>query len=203
MHRQLPYVIRHALPKDVPGARRLILDTFYREFGYGYVPAWHADVVDLQGHYLDHPRHALLVAVRADEVVATTALHSTGPAHPPHPREIAERYPSGTTAQLLRVYVRTEHRRHGLARELVHRARAFAAAEGGYRRLYLHTNTDVPGAEPFWRSLAEEVHDARPSGEHGPGVATVHFEIPLHRPARTGPDADPRTTSGPARAAIG
>ncbi|MFD4909164.1 GNAT family N-acetyltransferase [Kitasatospora purpeofusca] len=196
MQRQLPYVIRHAVPEDVPGARRLILDTFYREFGYGYVPEWHADVVDLQGHYLDHPRHALLVAVRAEEVVATTALHSTGPVHPPHPREVAERYPSGTTAQLVRVYVRAEHRRHGLARELVERARAFAAAEGGYRRLYLHTNTAVPGAEPFWRSLAEEVHDARPSGEHGPGVATVHFEIPLHRPARSGPGAGTRVAVG-------
>ncbi|MED7947912.1 GNAT family N-acetyltransferase [Streptomyces sp. BE303] len=182
MNRQYPYLVRHALPADVPGARRLILDTFYREFGYGYVPDWHADVVDLQGHYLDHPRHALLVAVRDGEVVATTALHSTGPAHPPHPREVAERYPSGTTAQLVRVYVRAEHRRHGLARELVRRACEFASEEGGYRRLYLHTNTAVPGAEGFWRSLAEEVYDARPTGEHGPGVATVHFEIPLRRP---------------------
>ncbi|MFF2656329.1 GNAT family N-acetyltransferase [Kitasatospora sp. NPDC058032] len=182
MDRQFPYVVRHALPKDVPGARRLILDTFYREFGYGYVPDWHADVVDLQGHYLDHPRHALLVAVLGEEVVATTALHSTGPTHPPHPRELVRHFPSGTTAQLVRVYVRAEHRRHGLARELVRRACAFAAEEGGYRRLYLHTNTAIPGAEPFWRSLAEEVYDARPTGEHGPGVATVHFEIPLHRP---------------------
>ncbi|MFF1794958.1 GNAT family N-acetyltransferase [Kitasatospora sp. NPDC086009] len=184
MDRPDAYVIRHALPEDVPGARRLILDTFYREFGYGYVPDWHADVVDLQAHYLDHPRHALLVATRAGEVVATTALHSRGPVHPPHPRELAERYPDGTTAQLVRVYVRTEHRRHGLARELVRRACEFAVDEGGYRHLYLHTNAAVPGAEAFWRSLAEEVHDARPSGEHGPGVATVHFEIPLRRPAR-------------------
>ncbi|MFF2043051.1 GNAT family N-acetyltransferase [Kitasatospora sp. NPDC058170] len=183
MDRQTVYTVRHARPEDVPGARRLILDTLYREFGYGYVPEWHADVVDLQGHYLDHPRHTLLVAVRQGEVVATTALHSTGPAHPPHPREVAERYPDGTTAQLVRVYVRAEHRRHGLARELVRRACAFASAEGGYRCVYLHTNADIPGAEPFWRSLAEEVHDARPTGEHGPGVATVHFEIPLHRPA--------------------
>lgn len=81
------------------------------------------------------------------------------------------------------MYVRAEHRRHGLARELVRRACEFAATEGGYERLCLHTNTAVAGAEAFWRSLAEEVYDARPSGEHGPGVATVHFEIPLRRPA--------------------
>ncbi|MFJ1753292.1 GNAT family N-acetyltransferase [Kitasatospora sp. NPDC088134] len=176
------YQVRHATPDDLPGARSLILDTFYREFGYGFVPRWHADVIDLQGCYLDHPRHALVVAVHEGEVVGTTALNSTGPAHPPHPRHLAERYPSGRTAQLLRVYVRAGHRRHGLARRMVDLARAFAAADGGYDRLYLHTNTDIPGAEPFWRALADEVFDARPTGEHGPGVATVHFEIPLPVP---------------------
>ncbi|MFE1320621.1 GNAT family N-acetyltransferase [Kitasatospora phosalacinea] len=177
------YDVRFANERDLPGARSLILDTLYREFGYGYVPRWHADVIDLTRHYLDHPRHALVVAVRDDEVVGTTALNSTGPAHPPHPRHLADRYPSGRTAQLLRVYVRAEHRRNRLARRMVELACDFAARDGGYDRVYLHTNTDVPGAEPFWRALADEVFDARPTGEHGPGVSTVHFEIPLPDPA--------------------
>ncbi|KQV04436.1 GNAT family N-acetyltransferase [Kitasatospora sp. Root107] len=160
-----PYQVRHARRDDLPGARALMLDTFYREFGYGYVPAWHEDVVALEATYLDHPRH--------------TALHSRGPAHPPHPQWLAERYPSGLTAQLVRVYVRAGHRRHGLARRMVALATEFAGREGGYQHLYLHTNVDIAGAEPFWRSLAVEVCDARTTGEHGPGVATVHFEIPL------------------------
>ncbi|MFJ8041710.1 GNAT family N-acetyltransferase [Kitasatospora sp. NPDC096147] len=184
MTRQHPYEVRPARPEDLPGARALILDTFYQEFGYGYVPAWHQDVIDLGPTYLEHPRHALFVAVAEDgEVVGTTALHSRGPAHPPHPAWLAERYPSGLTAQLLRVYVRAGHRRHGLARRLVALAAGFAAADGGYQHLYLHTNVDVPGAEAFWRSLAVEVCDARTTGEHGPGLATVHFEIPLHHDA--------------------
>ncbi|AUY52594.1 GNAT family N-acetyltransferase [Streptomyces sp. CB01881] len=173
------YDIRHATTGDLDGARSLILDTFYREFGYGYVPRWHADVIDLRSTYLDHPRHTLVVAVHRGEVVGTTALNSSGPAHPPHPRLLAERYPAGSTAQLLRVYVRATHRRNGLARRMVDLACAFAADVGGYRSIYLHTNTDVPGAEPFWRQMAEEVFDARPTGEHGRGVSTVHFEIPM------------------------
>ncbi|WP_354638232.1 GNAT family N-acetyltransferase [Kitasatospora camelliae] len=199
---QAPYQVRHALSDDLPGARSLILDTLYREFGYGYVPRWHADVIDLAGAYLDHPRHALVVAVLDGEVVGTTAVNSAGPAHPPHPRHLAERYPSGPTAQLLRVYVRAEHRRHGLARRMVQLARAFVAEEGGYDRIYLHTNTDVPGAEPFWRALAEEVFDARPSGEHGPWVSTVHFEIPLPPRAAPASSAPPRpcTAGWPRRA---
>lgn len=181
MSRNTPagHTVRPATPADVDGARSVMLDTFYKEFGYGYVPDWHRDVTDLKGTYLDDPRHTLLVAVHDGEVVATTAVHSRGPAHPPHPRWLAERYPSGTTAQLVRVYVRPEHRRRGLARTLVNGARDFVAGTPGYDCLYLHTNVDVEGAEAFWRGLAKEIFDARTTGEHGPGVATVHFEIPL------------------------
>ncbi|MFF6772087.1 GNAT family N-acetyltransferase [Streptomyces sp. NPDC012637] len=178
-----PYLVRHARPEDVPGARSVMLDTFYEEFGYGYVPQWHDDVMDIEGSYLEHPRHALLVAVLDGTVVGTTAVNSRGPAHPPHPRRLAERYPTGRTAQLLRVYVRPEHRRHGLARAMVNAACAFAAEVPGYDSVYLHTNVDIPGAEAFWRSLATEVFDARTTGEHG-GFGTVHFEIPLPAPAR-------------------
>ncbi|WP_405861637.1 GNAT family N-acetyltransferase [Streptomyces sp. NBC_00090] len=184
-----PYVIRHARREDVTGARSVMLDTFYREFDYGYVPRWHDDVVDIESTYLNHPRHTLVVAVLGDEVVGTTALNSRGPAHPPHPRRLTERYPSGRTAQLLRVYVRPDHRRHGLARAMVGAACEFAAGVPGYDTVYLHTNVDVPGAEGFWRSMAEEVCDARTTGEHG-GYGTVHFEIPLPVTAATGRPAD-------------
>ncbi|GGW33421.1 N-acetyltransferase [Streptomyces galilaeus] len=173
------YTVRPATPADVDGARRVMLDTFYNEFGYGYVPRWHPDMVDIEGTYLDDPRHLLLVAVHEGEVVATTGVRAGGPAHPPHPRWLAERYAGDTTAQLVRVYVRPEHRRRGLARTLVEAACDFIADTPGYERVYLHTNVDIEGAEYFWRSLAKEVFDARATGEHGPGVATVHFEIPM------------------------
>ncbi len=173
------YTVRPATPADVEGARRVMLDTFYKEFGYGYVPEWHRDTVDIQGTYLDDPRHLLLVAVYDGEVVATTGVRSGGPAHPPHPRWLAERYDGDRTAQLVRVYVRPEHRRRGLARTLVEAACDFVADTPGYDCVYLHTNVDIEGAEYFWRSLAKEVFDARTTGEHGPGVSTVHFEIPV------------------------
>lgn len=100
------------------------------------------------GTYLDNPRHLLLVAVRGGEVVATTGVRSVGPAHPPHPRWLAERYPPGTTAQIVRVYVKAEHRRHGLARTLVRRACEFAATTPGYDSIYLHTNVHVEEPKP-------------------------------------------------------
>ncbi|MFE9008016.1 GNAT family N-acetyltransferase [Streptomyces sp. NPDC007875] len=133
----------------------------------------------------------------------TVRLATTGvrPAHPPHPLWLAERYSQDTTAQLVRVYVRPEHRRRGLARTLVDAVCDFIADTPGYDRVYLHTNVNVDGAEAFWRSLAKEVFDARTTGEHGgPGVATVHFKSrcddPSHTETRHTPR--PRTPQRPA-----
>ncbi|MFE9169024.1 GNAT family N-acetyltransferase [Streptomyces kebangsaanensis] len=173
------YRIKPATPDDIDGARAVMLDTVYRDFGTGYVPRWHGDIVDPAAAYLLPARHTLLVAVDGPggEVVATAALDSRGPAYPPNPRHLAERYPSGGTAQLRRVYVRPEHRRRGLARRLVEELLAFAAADGGYRAVYLHTDPAVPGAEGFWRSLAKVVHDEREGPGGGQGI--VHFEVPM------------------------
>lgn len=63
------------------------------------------------------PRQGLFAAALDDEVVGTAAVRADGPQSPPHPPRLAERYPSGTTAQTFRGYVRAEHRRNGLARE--------------------------------------------------------------------------------------
>lgn len=175
------YSIRPARPEDLDAARAVMLDTVYRDFGTGYVPRWHGDVIDPAAAYLTPARHTLLVAVEpADgDVVATAALDARGPAHPPNPREVAERFPSGTTAQLRRVYVRPEHRRRGLARRLVAELLAFAEADGGYRSVYLHTDPSVPGAEGFWRSLGKVVRDEREDAGGGQGI--IHFEIPMGR----------------------
>ncbi|MEU1515971.1 GNAT family N-acetyltransferase [Streptomyces sp. NPDC005811] len=172
------YCIRPAGPDDLDGARAVMLDTVYRDFGTGYVPRWHGDIIDPAAAYLAPVRHTLLVALDgADgEVVGTAALDSRGPAHPPNPRQVAARFPSGASAQLRRVYVRPEHRRRGLARRLVTELLAFAAADGGYRSAYLHTDPAVEGAEGFWRSLGKVVHDER---EDPGGQRIVHFEVPL------------------------
>lgn len=170
------YTVRPARRADAGGARSVILDTFYHVFGHGYVPHWHADVVDMDHAYFDNPRHGLFVAVLDDEVVGTAAVRSDGPQSPPHAPWLARRYPSGTTAQIFRVYVRPEHRRNGLARALVDLACEFVATVPGYDTIYLHTNAAVEGAEPFWRSVAKEVHDGRTDPRHSPAV---HFEIPM------------------------
>ncbi|MEU2677238.1 GNAT family N-acetyltransferase [Streptomyces sp. NPDC007107] len=173
-------VLRTATAQDVGGARAVMLDTVYHDLRSGYVPRWHADIIDLEGAYLLPERCTLLVVVRGDEVVATGAVRDRGPQAPPNPQWVADRFPSGSTAQLCRIYVRPEHRRHGLARRLVRELGDFAARAGGYTSLYLHTDPAVPGAEPFWRSLAQEVCDERTLPDGGQGI--VHFELPMPAP---------------------
>lgn len=149
-----------------------MLDALYRDFGTGYVPHWHEDVIDLVGHYLTPKRHTLLVAVdRHDGTIAgTAALDSRGPRHP---EWLAQRYPSGRTAQLRRVYVRPDHRRRGLARAMVAELLSFARADSAYRSVYLHAYRHSPGAMDLWHSLGEVVWEED-------GVA--HFEIAVPPP---------------------
>lgn len=175
------YELRTATAQDLGGARAVMLDTVYRDLGSGYVPRWHADIIDPESAYLRPDRCTLLVVRHGDEIVATGAVRDRGPAAPPNPQWVADRFPSGTTAQLCRIYVRPEHRRHGLARWLVRELGAFAAGAGGYTSLYLHTDPAVPGAEPFWRSLAREVCDERTLPGGGQGI--IHFELAMPMPA--------------------
>lgn len=161
-----------------------MLDTFYREFDHGCVPQWHDDVVDIDSTYLAHPRHTLVVAVLDEEVVGTTALNSRGPT-PPAPSPAHRALSFGAHGAAPRMYVRPDHRGHGLARGMVRTACEFAAGVPGYDAIHLHTNVDIPGAEAFWRSMADEVCDARTTGEHG-GYGTVHFEIPIPVAATAG-----------------
>jgi GNAT superfamily N-acetyltransferase len=151
---------------DLGGARSVMLDAIYRDFGTGYVPEWHEDVIDLTGSYLTPERHVLLVAVDEEgAVAATAALDSRGPRTP---EWLADRYPSGQTAQVRRVYVRPEHRRRGLARALVTRLLEFAQADGGYDAVYLHAYRHSPGALGLWHTLGEVVLDEDD---------VVHFEL--------------------------
>jgi GNAT superfamily N-acetyltransferase len=176
------FTVRPARPDDLPAARALIYRVLERDVGYGYNPAWHADLDSAQVYYLDHPRHAFWVAAddATGELVGTGALRSGGPTSPPHEPWLAERYAGDGTAQVVRVYTAHSHRRRGIGRAIVEQVRRFAAAEGGYRVICFHTNALSPGAEAFWRAMPTLfVHDARgidPFGE------TLHFELTFPGP---------------------
>lgn len=164
-----------------------MLDTVYRDFGHGYLPRWHADIVDPEAHYLTPEDNTLFVAERDGRVVACAGVRETTPSSPPHPAEVAARFEEGRTATLYRVYVRPEHRRHGLASAMVRACLDFAASRERYTGVYLHTDARTPGAVEFWQRHGELIFDERttvneqrtePSDEP---FQTVHFELALPR----------------------
>ena len=83
-----------------------MLDTVYRDFGHGYLPQWHSDIIDLESFYLAPEDNALFVAVLDGEVAATAGVRGQTPVSPPHPTEVTNRFEEGRTATLYRVYVR-------------------------------------------------------------------------------------------------
>jgi GNAT superfamily N-acetyltransferase len=169
-----------AEPSDLPDAEQVMREVLESDLG-GYRPRWHRDLDHLEAAYLRRPGSALLVARHEGELLGTAAVRPCELASPPNPGWLAERYSQPDVCQLVRVWVLKRGRRRGLGRALVEQAVAWSIGPGGYRRVYLHTDAGVPGAEAFWRSLpVREVHDSRPDPFN-----CVHFEIDagalLHR----------------------
>lgn len=173
------YAVRLAGPGDLTEARALIVRVLEEDYGYGYRPELHADLDDLEAHYLKDPRQALAVAIddATGKVIASGCIQHGGRFPQPRPDWLADQYPPSTTGELARVFAAREHRRRGAARDIVERLRRWAASDGGYTHVVLHTNTARDGAEAFWRSVAVELYDARPTKFN-----TVHFDLPLDRP---------------------
>ena len=179
------YVLRAAEPADLAGARSVMLDTLYRDFGHGYLPQWHSDIIDLESYYLSPEDNALFVAERDGTVVATAGVRRQTPVSPPHPEEATSRFEAGRTASLYRVYVRPEHRRRGLAGAMVRQCLAFAASRERYTGVYLHTDARTPGAVEFWARHGAVICDERSNGaaplDGDEPFQTVHFELDLPR----------------------
>ena len=171
------FSIRPAAPADLAEARALMIRTFEEDFGYGYKPEYHADVDDLQGVYLDNPRHALFVAVddESGAIIATGGVRHNDLKPEFNPAWLLARYNPPRTAQLVRIYVLREHRRRGLARAMVARTLQFVAEAGGYDVVALHTDPKSPGAERFWRAMPTTLILDDRDGPSG----SLHFEMAI------------------------
>jgi GNAT superfamily N-acetyltransferase len=164
-----------------------MLDTVYRDFGHGYLPQWHSDIIDIDSYYLAPEDNTLFVAVQDGVVAATAGVRGQTPVSPPHPLEVTNRFEEGHTATLYRVYVRPEHRRRGLAAALVDACLDFIAGRDRYTAVYLHTDARTPGAVEFWSKrgtiLFDEriaINEMRPETPEAP-FQTVHFELQIPR----------------------
>lgn len=169
-------VVSVAGEEDVAEARRVMARVLEDDLG-GFRDRWHGDVADPAAAYLKAERAALFVARIDGAVMGTAAVRPCVLTSPPNPAWLAERYTDPSVCELRRVWVPAEARRRGVAVALVRAAARWATTTGGFRTVYLHTDTSAPGAEAFWRAMPTvEVHDCRPDPYH-----CVHFVLDVDK----------------------
>nr|WP_255772528.1 GNAT family N-acetyltransferase [Methanothermobacter sp. K4] len=135
-----------------------------REFGYGYIPEYHRDIMEFREHYLNPPGNTFISASLGGKVIGTLGLRA-------YDREFEDlNYDPETTAGLWRVFVHEDYRRRGVASLLVGIAEAHAARMG-YQMMYLHTHKHLRGALEFWLSMGYRV-----VLDTGNELSTVHME---------------------------
>lgn len=152
---------------ELESIRNFLFRIIMREFGFGYIPEYHRDIIKLEEYYLKPPRNTFLFASQGGRVIGTLGLRA-------YDREFEGlNYDPETTASLWRVFVHEDHRRMGVASRLVEIAEKEAASLG-YQRIYLHTHKYVSGALEFWLSRGYRV-----TVDTGNELGTVHMEKPL------------------------
>lgn len=152
-------IIRELAVDDITQAREVMFRTVREDLGDEYDPRIHADIDDMVSWYLAPAGPFMLVAVDEEtgEIVGTAGIRGGALKEGLSPPHLVERYRDGRTGQLVRVYVLREHRRRGIARQLVLAVLDRAVRERHYDTIALHTYPHSPGALPFWQSFGAAV----------------------------------------------
>jgi putative acetyltransferase len=166
--------VRRAVAADSPGVVRVIR-AVYDEYRFIWDPDdYHADLYDLQGHYLD-PGHAFWVAEGEGEIVGTVALELFDPV-PGTPAKVAELEGvirlCGCDCSLERLYVHPDARRRGAGALLLETVVREARVRGR-RRMEIWSDKRFQDAHRLYQRLgaiqiADRVcHDPDQSPEWG------------------------------------
>lgn len=171
-------MIRELTEADVSAAQEIMKRSVLEDLGETYDPAIHADIDGLRDSYL-HAEGAFMLVVEdttTGDLVATGGVRN-GVLDPtevaPQLALLERRYRDGRTGQIVRVHVRHEHRRRGIARALVQEIISRVHATALYEKLALNTYPYSPGALPFWQAMgfAEVLDDIECSRQ-------IFFELP-------------------------
>lgn len=135
--------------KMINDVQKFLFDQIKREFGYGYVPEWHQDIVDMESYYIAPERNNFFVAYNENcEIIATIGIRAYDKDFP----EFRDIYSKNTTSSIWRLFVDRKYRRCGLASKMFSVAETFAD-NCGYENIYLHTHKTLPGAIEYWTKM--------------------------------------------------
>jgi GNAT superfamily N-acetyltransferase len=152
--------------------RKFLFKMIKAEYGYGFIPEYHQDIVDLENYYLNPHRNNFFLAVdpQTKKIIGSLGIRAYDKDFP----LFENVYNSKKTASIWRVFVDKNWRRMKVASTLVQTAEDFCR-ENDYQQIYLHTHRTVPGALKFWTSNGYQI--TNDTKNH---LKTVHMEKDLH-----------------------
>ena len=158
--------------KEIKDVQDFLFKMIKKEFGYGYVPEWHQDIVNIEEYYVAPQRNNFFVAyLETGEIIATIGIRAYDKDFP----EFRHLYSMDTTSSIWRLFVDERCRRCGLASKMFQIAENFAnGAE--FKNIYLHTHKTLPGALEFWTKMGFVV--ALDSNDE---LETVHMDKEIKR----------------------
>ena len=128
--------------KEINDVQEFLFSMIKKEFGFGYIPKWHQDIVNMEEYYIRPQRNNFFVAYsETGEIIATIGIRAYDKDFP----EFRHLYSKDTTSSVWRLFVDERYRRCGLASKMFSIAENFAK-EAGYDDIYLHTHKTLPGA---------------------------------------------------------
>ena len=129
--------------------QKFLLSMIKEEYGYGFTPTYHHDIVNMEKYYLEPKNNKFFLAIHHNthKLIGTIGISAYDKDFP----ILKGLYNPETTASISRVFVDKPYRRNGIASSLVECGEKFCK-ENGYEKIYLHTHKTVNGALNFWLS---------------------------------------------------
>lgn len=154
-------------PKEIKKVQEFLFSMIKLEFGYGYVPEWHQDIVNMEEYYVNPKRNAFFVAYSENgEIIATIGLR----AYDKDFEQFRHLYSKENTSSIWRLFVDRRYRRCGLATKMFSVAEKFAK-ESDFSNIYLHTHHTYKGAFQFWTKMGFVT-----TLDEGDELETIHME---------------------------
>lgn len=134
--------------------RNFIFSQIKEEYGYGYIPQYHKDIVNLNKYYINCERNNLFYILNnnTDEIIGTIAIR----AYDKNFNEFKGIYNEKSTASIWRLFVNKDYRRCGLATKLFKYVEEFCY-EKNYDKIYLHTHKNLEAGLKFWKKVGFNV----------------------------------------------
>ena len=140
--------------ENIDKVQKFLFEQIKKEFGYGYVPEWHEDIIKLGKYYVNPIRNNFFVAYceETGEIIATIGIRAYDKDFP----EFRGIYSKNTTSSIWRLFVDRKYRRCGLATKLYNVAEEFCY-ENNFNEIYLHTHKNLEAGFSFWKKVGFNV----------------------------------------------